>query len=384
MKKWNNKTNIFYLIISILTVTSCSKKDNLSNEIEMKQAYLSRFFGLSEADQDSTNYRLTEEDINDQIPFVKEGLRSRGFRFVSDSLFAARLKEIFKIDVHALQNNPRVVNHLKFHTLLNNYDALLGTEYVRKGWTPSERLGKRKVYNQEHELQETARSKSENIILVIDSGFIMPALAPIRFMDKEKNKYKLSLPDYIYHRNQFIFYDNKASLRWLINNDIDFLVELYRDFGYESDLTLNKAVIDCISYSDRYAYDDFDLFFLKFDDNKNITIRENIMKQIADSTNDLSYYGPVQVLRGLAFSHMEGSAMDIKISAYAGYYTEIVYEKLLPKFDPGENWNCCRESFFEDLIIDRPDFGYYKKYLAVVKKNNYYGLPGLKEMINKY
>ena len=47
------------------------------------------------------------------------------------------------------------------------------------------------------------------------------------YMDTEKGRVVYSLDKSIFYRNQFIFHDSKAALTWLMNNDRDFLRELF-------------------------------------------------------------------------------------------------------------------------------------------------------------
>jgi len=51
------------------------------------------------------------------------------------------------------------------------------------------------------------------------------------YMDTEKGKIVYSLDKSIFYRNQFIFHDSKAALTWLMNNDRDFLRELFLKYG---------------------------------------------------------------------------------------------------------------------------------------------------------
>ena len=64
------------------------------------------------------------------------------------------------------------------------------------------------------------------------------------YMDTEKGKIVYSLDKSIFYRNQFIFHDSKAALTWLMNNDRDFLRELFLKYGYDKSDVINKMMID--------------------------------------------------------------------------------------------------------------------------------------------
>ena len=64
------------------------------------------------------------------------------------------------------------------------------------------------------------------------------------YMDTEKGKIVYSLDKSIFYRNQFIFHNSKAALTWLMNNDKDFLRELFLKYGYDKSDVINKMMID--------------------------------------------------------------------------------------------------------------------------------------------
>lgn len=63
-------------------------------------------------------------------------------------------------------------------------------------------------------------------------------------MDTEKGKIVYSLDKSIFYRNLFVFHDSKAALTWLMNNDKDFLRELFLKYGYDKSDVINKMMID--------------------------------------------------------------------------------------------------------------------------------------------
>ena len=64
------------------------------------------------------------------------------------------------------------------------------------------------------------------------------------YMDTEKGKIVYSLDKNIFYRNLFVFHDSKAALTWLMNNDKDFLRELFLKYGYDKSDLINKMMID--------------------------------------------------------------------------------------------------------------------------------------------
>ena len=63
-------------------------------------------------------------------------------------------------------------------------------------------------------------------------------------MDTEKGKIVYSLDKSIFYRNQFIFHDSKAALTWLMNNDRNFLRDLFLEYGYDKSDVINKMMLD--------------------------------------------------------------------------------------------------------------------------------------------
>ena len=60
----------------------------------------------------------------------------------------------------------------------------------------------------------------------------------------KKGKLSYRIDEELFYKNQFIFDDSKATLTWLMNNDKDFLRELFLKYGYDKSDIINKMMID--------------------------------------------------------------------------------------------------------------------------------------------
>lgn len=60
----------------------------------------------------------------------------------------------------------------------------------------------------------------------------------------KKGKLSYRIDEELFYKNQFIFHDSKAALTWLMNNDKDFLRDLFLKYGYDKSDVINKMMID--------------------------------------------------------------------------------------------------------------------------------------------
>lgn len=67
----------------------------------------------------------------------------------------------------------------------------------------------------------------------------------------KKGKLSYRNDEELFYKNQFIFHDSKAALTWLMNNDRDFLRDLFLKYGYDKSDVINKMMLDEIKVGNR-------------------------------------------------------------------------------------------------------------------------------------
>ena len=196
------------------------------------------------------------------------------------------------------------------------------------------------------------------------------------YMDTEKGKIVYSLDKSIFYRNQFIFHDSKAALTWLMNNDRDFLRELFLKYGYDKSDIINKMMIDEVKKEGELPIgkEYKELFVSKAADGR-LLIHQGLLQYMlkhADRKN-LYYCMLDEYLSYLLDLENEPEFDDLtkderyKAGAYIGYYYGLMYEKCI-------GTPCDNQGFGYALY-------YQKDFISYIKKNNYFHLKDFDKII---
>ena len=198
------------------------------------------------------------------------------------------------------------------------------------------------------------------------------------YMDTEKGKIVYSLDKSIFYRNQFIFHDSKAALTWLMNNDRNFLRELFLKYGYDKSDIINKMMIDEVKEEGELPIgkDYKELFVSKGADGR-LLIHQGLLQYMlkhADRKN-LYYCMLDEYLSYLLDLENEPEFDDLtkderyKAGAYIGYYYGLMYEKCI-------GTPCDNQGFGYALY-------YQKDFVSYIKKNNYFHLKDFDKIIQR-
>ena len=199
-----------------------------------------------------------------------------------------------------------------------------------------------------------------------------------QYMDTEKGKIVYSLDKSIFYRNQFIFHDSKAALTWLMNNDRDFLRELFLKYGYDKSDVINKMMIDEVKGEEELPIgkEYKELFVSKGADGR-LLIHQGLLQYMlkhADRKN-LYYCMLDEYLSYLLDLENEPEFDDLtkderyKAGAYIGYYYGLMYEKCI-------GTPCDNQGFGYALY-------YQKDFVSYIKKNNYFHLKDFDKIIQR-
>ena len=198
------------------------------------------------------------------------------------------------------------------------------------------------------------------------------------YMDTEKGKIVYSLDKSIFYRNQFIFHDSKAALTWLMNNDRDFLRELFLKYGYDKSDIINKMMIDEVKGEEELPIgkEYKELFVSKAADGR-LLIHQGLLQYMlkhADRKN-LYYCMLDEYLSYLLDLENEPEFDNLtkderyKAGAYIGYYYGLMYEKCI-------GTPCDNQGFGYALY-------YQKDFISYIKKNNYFHLKDFEKIIQR-
>ena len=199
------------------------------------------------------------------------------------------------------------------------------------------------------------------------------------YMDTEKGKIVYSLDKSIFYRNQFIFHDSKDALTWLMNNDKDFLRDLFLKYGYDKSDVINKMMIDEVKGEKGLPIGkEYKKLFVSKGMDGRLRIHQALLQYMLKHANrrNLYYCMLDEYLSSLLDLENEPEFDDLtkeeryKAGAYIGYYYGLMYEKCM-------GTPCDNEGFGYALY-------YQKDFVSYIKKNNYFQLKDFDKIIQRY
>ena len=301
------------------------------------------------------------------VELMCHALYRYGFKSVDNITAANAIRKYYGVDI----NRTTSLSENGFH------------KFVFPGGDAKERARQSKMLSDGYTFfNNTIFIPKNNLLLyapVIDNvvelkGFLYEDEVPDSVFKKGRITY--SLEKSIFYVNQFIFHDSKAALTWLMNNDRNFLRELFLKYGYDKSDIINKMMIDEVKEKGELPIgkDYKELFVSKGADGR-LLIHQGLLQYMlkhADRKN-LYYCMLDEYLSSLLDLENVPEFDDLtkeeryKAGAYIGYYYGLMYEKCI-------GTPCDNEGFGYALY-------YQKDFISYIKKNNYFHLKDFEKII---
>ena len=301
------------------------------------------------------------------VELMCHALYRYGFKSVDSITAANAIRKYYGVDI----NRTTSLSENGFH------------KFVFPGGDAKERARQSKMLSDGYTFfNNTIFIPKDNLLLyapVIDNvvelkGFLYEDEVPDSVFKKGRITY--SLEKSIFYVNQFIFHDSKAALTWLMNNDRNFLRELFLKYGYDKSDIINKMMIDEVKEEGELPIgkDYKELFVSKGADGR-FLIHQGLLQYMlkhADRKN-LYYCMLDEYLSSLLDLENVPEFDDLtkeeryKAGAYIGYYYGLMYEKCI-------GTPCDNQGFGYALY-------YQKDFVSYIKKNNYFHLKDFDKII---
>ena len=301
------------------------------------------------------------------VELMCHALYRYGFKSVDSITAANAIRKYYGVDI----NRTASLSENGFH------------KFVFSGGDAKERARQSKMLSDGYTFfNNTIFIPKDNLLLyapVIDNvvelkGYLYEDEVPDSVFKKGRITY--SLEKSIFYVNQFIFHDSKAALTWLMNNDRNFLRELFLKYGYDKSDIINKMMIDEVKEKGELPIgkDYKELFVSKGADGR-LLIHQGLLQYMlkhADRKN-LYYCMLDEYLSSLLDLENVPEFDDLtkeeryKAGAYIGYYYGLMYEKCI-------GTPCDNEGFGYALY-------YQKDFISYIKKNNYFHLKDFEKII---
>ncbi len=303
------------------------------------------------------------------VELMCHALYRYGFKSVDSITAANAIRKYYGVDI----NRTASLSENGFH------------KFVFPGGDAKERVRQSKMLSDGYTFfNNTIFIPKDNLLLyapVIDNvvelkGYLYEDEVPDSVFKKGRITY--SLEKSIFYVNQFIFHDSKAALTWLMNNDRNFLRELFLKYGYDKSDIINKMMIDEVKEVGELPIgkDYKELFVSKGADGR-LLIHQGLLQYMlkhADRKN-LYYCMLDQYLSYLLDMENEPEIDNLtkeeryKAGAYIGYYYGLMYEKCI-------GTPCDIQAFGYRLY-------YQKDFISYIKKNNYFHLKNFDKIIQR-
>ena len=301
------------------------------------------------------------------VELMCHALYRYGFKSVDSITAANAIRKYYGVDI----NRTASLSENGFH------------KFVFPGGDAKERVRQSKMLSDGYTFfNNTIFIPKDNLLLyapVIDNvvelkGFLYEDEVPDSVFKKGRITY--SLEKSIFYVNQFIFHDSKAALTWLMNNDRNFLRELFLKYGYDKSDIINKMMIDEVKGEEELPIgkEYKELFVSKGADGR-LLIHQGLLQYMlkhADRKN-LYYCMLDEYLSSLLDLENVPEFDDLtkeeryKAGAYIGYYYGLMYEKCI-------GTPCDNQGFGYALY-------YQKNFISYIKKKNYFHLKDFDKII---
>ena len=303
------------------------------------------------------------------VELMCHALYRYGFKSVDSVKAANAIRKYYGVDI----NRTASLSENGFH------------KFVFPGGDGKERVRQSKMLSDGYTFfNNTIFIPKNNLLLyapVIDNvvelkGYLYEDEVPDSVFKKGRITY--SLEKSIFYVNQFIFHDSKAALTWLMNNDRNFLRELFLKYGYDKSDIINKMMIDEVKEEGELPIGkDYKELFVSKAANGRLLIHQGLLQYMlkhADRKN-LYYCMLDQYLSYLLDLENEPEVDGLtkeeryKTGAYIGYYYGLMYEKCI-------GTPCDIQAFGSRLY-------YQKDFVSYIKKNNYFHLKDFEKIIQR-
>ena len=389
------KVCFLLLILNIVVLIGCTEqppKQSSKQQVHQERTVKSEVDLIKKYDHEIRDYYrelaevgldgVTVMDIDKQVEYtdlaielIYDALKRMGYQSVNDVEARKAIKKYYNIDIS--ENNIYLAgNKLR--------------RYVFKDGASKERLEQRKAM--EVDSSETVSYFWNKSIYVPKYNYIVsyPSIentVELQGFDNEdadddiveKGKLYYSIDTAYFYRNQFIFHDSKAALTWLMNNNRNFLRELFLKYGYDKSDVINKMMLDEIKVGNRIPEaDETKALFASRGANGKLLIHRGLMEYMLKHVNEENEYflmldqyaSTLLDLRN--YPEFDGLTKEerYRIGAYVGYYYGLL-------FDKGIGTSIDINGFGHGLCYDED----LRNYL---KRNKYFHLPGFEDIAGKH
>ena len=363
-----------YMII--LQMTSCVNNKIKSKEERVLEKQLLKANSISNEVTTIQYYPYDKEDLEISIELLDSILKKDGYNLIDN--FDSKVKAVFgniklfdniyflKTDNKCYNSNEILYNDsegFKFNLYFSIDKKLMIGQYAIP-----ELIDYRTKYPEISKIEDTISvtkkdKEGENIYVT-------------RWRDisdlKEQRKKNIET---LVARNKYLFNDDKDSFDWLIKNDVFFMEQLVKRFGYTQDFELLEWVIKKTHYDKNSPEDYGSLFWVKNCDGS-IKLHSNTFKILQKLYNVKTAYQILEDIKGYINylgDEEQNKKEDLTEEQRIKILANIVYF--------GEQYKYTDDSSYQ--MMGRLRYFLSDSQVDILIKNKYFNLPKFKEWWDK-
>ena len=360
----------------ILQMTSCVNNKIKSKEERVLEKQLLKANSISNEVTTIQYYPYDKEDLEISIELLDSILKKDGYNLIDN--FDSKVKAVFgniklfdniyflKTDNKCYNSNEILYNDsegFKFNLYFSIDKKLMIGQYAIP-----ELIDYRTKYPEISKIEDTISvtkkdKEGENIYVT-------------RWRDisdlKEQRKKNIET---LVARNKYLFNDDKDSFDWLIKNDVFFMEQLVKRFGYTQDFELLEWVIKKTHYDKNSPEDYGSLFWVKNCDST-IKLHSNTFKVLQKLYNVKTAYQILEDIKGYINylgDEEQNKKEDLTEEQRIKILANIVYF--------GEQYKYTDDSSYQ--MMGRLRYFLSDSQVDILIKNKYFNLPKFKEWWDK-
>ncbi|MFS4471306.1 hypothetical protein [Chryseobacterium sp. T20] len=340
------------------------------------------------SETDYPTYKFTLKDLEATESIIAKQLDDNGYKKPGTEEFINKINTIFKrvIDPKSeskylhVNFEDKCSKDLKLYKNSNSIDVNPYSTYVFKnGLFISDLYSIPEIldYTGNAELSQYEKEAESNNHATDVKIYYWKDMADLKNIRKQNIQTIIA-------RNKYLFNDNKSYAGWLLERDKLFVKMLVKTFGFDKEPKFNEMLInEYIQSKDQYKIGE--LIFAK-NCNNELEVREGILQSLTDayqkSSNPKDLYGLMEFGSKLLETDEYNNYSEnekIKMVAYLANTYDFLFKKNHRHQDGWDpRWNILG-AYFEDNSRSKIKWPHLKEDM---QRNNYYGLPNLKEVIS--
>ena len=309
--KWRSSMSLILLLAAMLFSSGIPKQEVMVRRTTPKSLIVSKDI-LQMYDKQIRSYYLDLKEVSDggilsfpikaqveytdvAVELLNAALRKRGFCPVDDESARKAILKYFNIDVTQSNSSLGKLQFRKFIFKGGNYaERMLQAKSMQCDFFDHPNyFWKCLIYIPKYNYLMSVSPVIEDAVRiegVTDEGSDKLYKAKVRH-----GKLVLNLVDDNYfYENEFIFHDNKIAFQWLKKHDVEFLTNLFYNYGYDKNEDINGLVMNEMlsKYKEeKEVYMFENTFACKNTKHSSVGIREGLLKTILNQpVNDARYF----------------------------------------------------------------------------------------------